>query len=80
LYFSGYTLLIIVIMDPHCIGRRPCLSQLFVLSMGYARLSVDIIYCCWLSFCSSVPVPLSFDPRHQLVKHFGHHIVSNLML
>lgn len=63
LYFCGYTMLIIVTMDPHYIGRWPCLSQFLVLSMRYARLSVDIVvYCCWLLFlqiCSGSPPVLS---------------------
>ena len=63
LYFCGYTMLIIVTMDLHCIGWRPCLNQFLVLSIGYAHLSVDIIiYCCWLLFlqlCSGSPPVLS---------------------
>ena len=76
LYFSGYTLLIIVIMDPHCIGRRPCLSQFLSwawdMPASVLTSSYIVVGC---RFCSSSPVLLLFCPNHQSVKHFGHHIV-----
>ena len=76
LYFSGYTLLIIVIMDPHCVGWRPCLSQFLSwawdMPASVLILSYIVVGC---RFCSSALVLLPYCPNHHLVKCFGHHIV-----
>ena len=75
LYFSGYTLLIIVIMDPHCIGQRPCLSQFlsWAWDMPASVLTLFIAVGCHFA----APLRFLFRLFHiiKLVKHFGHHFV-----
>jgi len=60
LYFSGYTLLIIITMDPHCIGQWPCLCQF--LSWAW-DMPASVLTLSYIAIGCPFAAPLQFSFR-----------------